>query len=58
VSLWRYLGRRVLLLAPMLVGITLLTFLLSHAVPADPVTAYLGPQASGDPQVIAAFRHR
>src|SRR5438132_25560 len=42
----------------MLVGITLLTFLLSHAVPADPVTAYLGPQASGDPQVIAAFRHR
>ena len=57
-SLWRYLGRRVLLLAPMLVGITLLTFLLSHAVPADPVTAYLGPQASGDPQVIAAFRHR
>lgn len=42
----------------MFVGITLLTFLLSHAVPADPVTAYLGPQASADPQVIAAFRHR
>ncbi len=42
----------------MFVGITLLTFVLSHAVPADPVTAYLGPQASGDPQVIAAFRHQ
>lgn len=42
----------------MFVGITLLTFVLSHAVPADPVTAYLGPQASADPQVIAAFRHQ
>ena len=42
----------------MLVGITLLTFVLTHAVPADPVTAYLGPQASADPQVIAAFRHQ
>ncbi len=42
----------------MFVGITVLTFVLSHAVPADPVTAYLGPQAGSDPQVIAAFRHR
>src|SRR5262245_39891589 len=41
----------------MFVGITLLTFLLSHAVPADPVTASLGEQAAADPQVVAAFRH-
>ncbi len=40
----------------MLVGITLLTFLLSHAVPADPVAAALGEQAAADPQVVAAFR--
>ena len=40
----------------MLVGITLLTFLLSHAVPADPVTASLGEQAAADPAVVAAFR--
>jgi len=45
------------MLAPMLVGITLLTFLLSHAVPADPVTASLGEQAAADPAVVAAFRH-
>ena len=44
------------MLAPMLVGITLLTFLLSHAVPADPVTASLGEQAAADPAVVAAFR--
>jgi peptide/nickel transport system permease protein len=45
------------MLGPMLVGITLLTFLLSHAVPADPVTASLGEQAAADPAVVAAFRH-
>ncbi len=41
----------------MLLGITLLSFVLSHAVPADPVTANLGEQAAADPQVVAAFRH-
>ena len=41
----------------MLLGITVLSFVLSHAVPADPVTANLGEQAAADPQVVAAFRH-
>jgi peptide/nickel transport system permease protein len=40
----------------MLLGITLLSFLLSQAVPADPVTANLGEQAAGDPAAVAAFR--
>src|SRR5262245_8951018 len=40
----------------MLLGITLLSFLLSQAVPADPVTANLGEQAASDPQIVAAFR--
>lgn len=56
--LWSYILRRVLLLAPMFVGITLLSFALSHAVPADPVTANLGEHGAADPQVVAAFRHR
>src|SRR5574342_1037107 len=51
-----FVARRLLLLGPMFVGITLLTFLLSHAVPADPVTASLGEQAAADPAVVAAFR--
>lgn len=42
----------------MLVGITLLSFVLSHAVPADPVSANLGEQAAANPEVVAAFRHR
>jgi len=58
VTLRRYIIRRVLLLPPMLVGITLLSFVLSHAVPADPVSANLGEQAAANPEVVAAFRHR
>lgn len=57
-TLRRYILRRVLLLPLMLVGITLLTFVLSHAVPADPISANLGEQAAANPQVVAAFRHR
>jgi peptide/nickel transport system permease protein len=57
-NLRRYIFRRVLLLPLMFVGITLLSFVLSHAVPADPVTANLGEQAAADPRIVAAFRHR
>jgi peptide/nickel transport system permease protein len=56
-TLFRYIVRRVALLLPMLVGITLLSFILSHAVPADPVAANLGEQAAADPAIVAAFKH-
>lgn len=42
----------------MLVGMTLISFVLSQAVPADPVTANLGEQAAANPQVVATFRAR
>lgn len=42
----------------MLIGMTLISFVLSQAVPADPVTANLGEQAAANPQAVAAFRHR
>jgi peptide/nickel transport system permease protein len=57
-ALHRYIARRSLLLLPMFIGITLMSFVLSHAVPADPVTANLGEQAAADPTIVAAFRHR
>jgi peptide/nickel transport system permease protein len=37
----RFIVRRLLLLIPVLVGITLITFILSHVVPADPAASYL-----------------
>jgi peptide/nickel transport system permease protein len=58
VTLRRYITRRVLLLPLMLVGITLLSFVLSHAVPADPISANLGEQAAANPAAVAAFRQR
>ncbi|HXX39942.1 MAG TPA: ABC transporter permease [bacterium] len=57
-NLQAYVGRRLLVLPLMVLGITLLTFLLSHAVPSDPVAANLGDQAAADPAVVAAFKHR
>jgi len=56
-NLTGFILRRLLYLVPMLIGITLLTFTLSHAVPADPVAANLGDQAASDPTIVAAFRH-
>ncbi len=41
-----FVVRRVLLIIPVLVGLTLLTFTISHLVPGDPVMLAAGPQAS------------
>ncbi len=40
----------------MLFGITLASFVLSQAMPVDPVTAHLGEQAAANPEVVQAFR--
>ncbi|MBI4277805.1 MAG: ABC transporter permease [Armatimonadetes bacterium] len=53
-----YIARRIVLLPAMLVGITLLAFVLSHAIPADPLAANLGELAAADPVVVAAFRQQ
>jgi peptide/nickel transport system permease protein len=42
----------------MLLGISLIAFILSHSVPADPVTAALGEGALGHPELIQAYRER
>ena len=43
-----YLLRRMLLLIPTLIGLSLLTFAISHVVPADPAKLAAGPRASED----------
>ena len=53
-----YILRRLALSAPTLLGITLVTFLISHTLPADLVLANLGDHAAQDPQLAAAFRHK
>src|SRR5438445_11828277 len=39
-----------------MIGLTVITFVISHAAPADPIVANLGQQASQRPEIVAAFR--
>ena len=54
----RYLFRRALLGLPTLVGITCVTFLVSHLLPTDLVLINLGDRATQSPGLVEAFRHR
>jgi peptide/nickel transport system permease protein len=54
----RYIARRLLLMVVAGVGVTLISFIISHAVPSDPVVANLGQQASQRPEIVAAYKAR
>lgn len=51
-----YILRRVLLFIPVLIGLSIITFIISHVVPGDPARLALGPGAT--PEQIIAFRHK
>lgn len=52
----QYIIRRVLILIPLIIGLTLVVFLVSHALPGDPVAAHLGQRSMDNPVIVAAFR--
>ncbi|QHC69325.1 ABC transporter permease [Rathayibacter sp. VKM Ac-2801] len=52
----RYALRRVLTSLLLVVGVTLVTFILTNLVPGDPVAAALGQRAAEDPEIVAQFR--
>jgi peptide/nickel transport system permease protein len=56
-SLGTFVVRRLLLIIPVVLGITVTTFLVSHAVPADPIVANLGQRAQEDPSIVGRYRH-
>lgn len=41
-QLWEYVVRRLFLLIPVMIGVSILTFGISHLIPADPARAYCG----------------
>ncbi len=51
-----YFGRRVLHSVPVILGITLFSFVLIHLVPGDPITIMLGGKAP--PAVVASIDHQ
>src|SRR5438105_7485871 len=53
-----YIARRLILMVVAAVGVTLISFVISHAVPSDPVVANLGQQASQRPEIVAAYKAR
>ncbi|MEL7674659.1 MAG: ABC transporter permease [Chloroflexota bacterium] len=55
-ALHKYLARRLLLMIPLLIGISLVSFLISNSIPADPTAANLGERAAADPEIVATFR--
>jgi peptide/nickel transport system permease protein len=54
----RFIARRLILLIPLLIGVTLVAFIISRAVPSDPVNAALGQNAVSDEELVAAFRKK
>ncbi|MEP7291777.1 MAG: ABC transporter permease [Chloroflexota bacterium] len=54
--LYRYIARRILFVIPLLLGITVVAFVIANAVPADPITANLPMNQLNNPEIIAAFR--
>ncbi len=57
-QLWQYIARRIILLPILIVGITLLAFIVSHLVPADPLGMVLSERAMNNPDIVAAYRAR
>jgi peptide/nickel transport system permease protein len=51
-----YLLARLVLVVPVLIGVSLVTFSLIRLVPGDPVTVVLGPDARTTPEQVAAIR--
>ena len=54
----QYVARRLGLMALSILGVTLISFLIAHAVPADPIVSNLGQQASERPEIVQAFREK
>ncbi len=51
---YAYVGKRLLLMVGTIAGVLVITFIISHLIPADPIAAVLGPQAP--PEVIESVR--
>jgi peptide/nickel transport system permease protein len=51
-----YIVRRFLFAIPLVIGITLVAFIIANAVPSDPVSANLPEKSQNDPEIVAAFR--
>lgn len=54
----RFIGKRLIYLVIMLLGVATLVFILTKLIPGDPVTANLSQRALSDPDIVAAYKLR
>jgi peptide/nickel transport system permease protein len=54
----KYIARRLLLLIPVLLGMTLISFAVTKAIPTDPIIASISQEASNHPEIVAAYRQK
>ncbi|MCL6553711.1 MAG: ABC transporter permease [Firmicutes bacterium] len=57
-SFWRFVARRVLVTVPVLFLVTLLGFVLTYLIPADPLAMVLSERAMANPEIVRAYRTR
>jgi len=57
-NFWRFVGRRVVVTVPVLLLITLLGFVLTYLIPADPLAMVLSERAMANPEIVRAYRER
>lgn len=55
-GIWSYLIRRILILIPLLIGLSIIMFALIHAAPGDPIVAMMGPTAASNPRYVEQAR--
>lgn len=57
-SIWRFIGKRLLTLIPVLLGITIMTYGLMYLSPSDPIEMLLRESGTAaTPEVVAAMKH-
>ncbi len=54
----RFIARRLIMLIFLVIGLSLLVFLISNLVPNDPIASKLSQSALNNPEVVAAFREK
>ncbi len=52
----KFIGKRLLYLLVMLLGVATLVFILTRLIPGDPTVANLSQRALNDPEIVAAYR--
>ena len=55
-TLLPYIAKRLLLSIPVLIGITVVTFVVSHVIPADPLASVISERAATDAETVQMYR--